>query len=407
MPDTLGAFCTDQNVHVPGAASGILSGLTFGAKDVFDIEGYRTGAGNPDWLRTHPPAKSTASAVQSLLDAGATLVGKTQTDELTYSLNGENFHYGTPRNPNAPGRIPGGSSSGSASAVAGGLVDFALGTDTGGSVRLPASNCGIYGFRPTHGRIPNDGVISLAPRFDTVGWFARDAATLQRVGRVLMSDDSNAATLHRVLVATDAFDLVFSSMRPALDSAVATISAWLGPSNEMDLYSAGAEECMASFRILQGVEVWQCHGEWVRKHSPEFGPDIHARFEWAASIDPELVPHASAVRTRVTRYLDQLLGQDAVLCIPTSPSIALPENSAGEELEQFRSRALALLCVAGLAGLPQVSIPLASFDSCPLGISLVGPRGSDVRLLALASSGRLRLHSSGIRVLPAPSKDRE
>jgi len=386
VKDRLGAFCRDQDVTIPGAPSGILSGLTFAAKDVFDIKGFRTGAGNPDWLRTHPPAKSTASAVQVLLDAGATLLGKTHTDELTYSLNGENYHYGTPVNVNAPGRIPGGSSSGSAAAVAGGLVDFALGTDTGGSVRLPASNCGIYGFRPTHGRVPNDHVIPLAPSFDTVGCLTRDAALLERAARVLLADDSTSAAPPRLLLATDASGLVFRKMRLALASAVAAITAVMGLPQEVILYPDGTKDWMMSFRILQGVEVWQCHGEWIRQTKAEFGPDIRDRFEWAASINPRDVPAANAIRNQVIQTVDRLLGQDAVLCIPTSPSIALLKNTAGEELEQFRSQAMALLCIAGLAGLPQVSLPLASFDSCPLGISLIGPRDSDVRLLALASS---------------------
>src|SRR6056300_1661103 len=202
LEDELGAFCADRDVHIAGSAPGELAGLTFAAKDVFDIAGFRTGAGNPDWLRTHPPATITASAVQRLLDAGATLVGKTHTDELTYSLNGENFHYGTPVNPNAPGRIPGGSSSGSAAATAGGLVDFALGTDTGGSVRLPASNCGIFGFRPSHGLIDNDGVVPLSPAFDTVGWFARDGGLLQRVGNILLEKGERGCS--KILLASDA-----------------------------------------------------------------------------------------------------------------------------------------------------------------------------------------------------------
>jgi amidase len=382
----LGAFREDLNLSIPGAACGELSGLSFAAKDVFDIKGYRTGAGNPDWLRTHPPAKFTASAIQILIDAGASLLGKTHTDELTYSLNGENHHYGTPVNVNAPGRIPGGSSSGSAAAVAGGLVDFALGTDTGGSVRLPASNCGIYGFRPTHGRIANDHVLPLAPSFDTVGFFSRDATLLERIGRVLLADEGTTTGPQRLVLATDAFRLVFRQMRSALDPAIAAISASMGPPDEVILYPGSSGEWMSSFRILQGVEVWQSHGAWIRETRPEFGPDIRDRFEWAASIDPQDVPPAASLRKQVTQYLDELLGQDAILCVPTSPSIALLKNTDGETLEQFRARAMALLCVAGLAGLPQVSLPLASFDACPLGISLIGPRGSDARLLALASS---------------------
>jgi amidase len=384
--DAYGAFCSGRSTVVAGAGSGSLASLTFAAKDVFDVAGHRTGAGNPDWLRTHEPATVTASAVQRLLDAGATLIGKTHTDELTFSLNGENHHYGTPVNPHAPGRVPGGSSSGSAVATAAGLVDFALGTDTGGSVRLPAGNCGIYGFRPTHGIVPNDHVVPLAPGFDTVGWFARDAAMLERVGRELLPGAAAHRPPVRLLLATDAFGLVSGRERPALDPAIAQITGALGPAQDVLLYPNGSREWMMAFRILQGAEVWQGHGEWIRQTRPEFGPEIHGRFEWAASIDPDGLPHAREVRAEVTRHMDRLLGQDGILCIPTSPSIALPLNSRGDELEQFRCNALALLCVAGLAGLPQVSLPLASFDGCPLGISLLGPRHSDARLLQLACS---------------------
>jgi len=385
MHDPLGAFCSGQDVQIEGKAGGPLSGLSFAAKDVFDIAGFRTGAGNPDWLRTHPPAEITASSVQRLLDAGATLVGKTHTDELTFSLNGENHHYGTPVNPNASGRIPGGSSSGSASAVAGGLVDFALGTDTGGSVRLPASNCGVFGFRPTHGFIPNDGVVPLAPGFDTVGWFARDGNMLQRIGNVLLVSGSDEPGFCNFLLATDALDLVFTDMRPALDQAVANLAKILGDFEAISLYHGKAEQWMSAFRILQGAEVWQTHGAWITEVRPEFGPDIRTRFEWAASIDPGLVPAAGRTRSAVTQSLDALLGQESVLCIPTSPSIALPKDLDGDELEQFRQNALALLCSAGLAGLPQVSLPLVRHDSCPLGLSLIGPRHFDSRLLALSA----------------------
>ncbi len=384
MHDPFGAFCSDQDVHIDGRPGGPLSGLTFAAKDVFDIKGFRTGAGNPDWLRTHPPAKTTASAVQRLLDAGATLVGKTQTDELTFSLNGENHHYGTPVNPNAPGRIAGGSSSGSASAVAGGLVDFALGTDTGGSVRLPASNCGIYGFRPTHGLIANDGVVPLSPDFDTVGWFARDGGLLQRVGNILLGNE--VCIFSRFLLASDAMGMVASDMRPAAEQAVARLQRSLGDLEPVNLFQGKEKVWMEAFRTLQGNEIWQTHGKWIRDTRPVFGPQIQARFDWAASIDPGLVPAANKVRSEATQVLDELLGKDHIICLPTSPSIALPRNLADHQLGKFRMDALSLLCVAGLAGLPQVSLPLGCYQSCPLGISLVGPRNSDSGLLALAAS---------------------
>ncbi|NND58571.1 MAG: amidase [Xanthomonadales bacterium] len=389
---SLNAFCGDLDLCLSGSDTGTLSGLTFAAKDVFDIAGHRTGAGNPDWLRTHPPAAQTASAVQLLLDAGATLVGKTHTDELTYSLNGENHHYGTPVNPNAPGRIPGGSSSGSAAATAGGLVDFALGTDTGGSVRLPASNCGIYGFRPTHGRVANDHVVPLAPSFDTVGWFARDTAVLSRVGEVLLGKDLVQPGAPQLLLGVDTFNMLFKEIRPSLDISINAFSQAFGSASEVNIYDGIAKDWMNSFRLLQGAEVWQCHGEWIRSTRPHFGPDIRDRFEWAASIDPAALAPATALRLTVKAKLDDLLGKAGVLCIPTSPSVALKKNAPSEELDMFRFRALSLLCVAGLAGLPQVSLPIAAFKGIPLGISLIGPRNSDRRLLDLVC--RLNLYSS-------------
>lgn len=382
--NSLGAFCTDRKVFIPGAGKGQLSGLTFAAKDVFDIAGFRTGAGNPDWLRTHPPAPHTASTVQHLLDAGATLVGKTHTDELTFSLNGENHHYGTPVNPNAPGRIPGGSSSGSASATAGGLVDFALGTDTGGSVRLPASNCGVYGFRPTHGAIANDHVVPLAPSFDTVGWFARDPVMLSRVGDVLLKPDGPRAHQPRLLIAGDAFELALPDTRPSLNTATQAIRELFGAGEEISLFDGHEEEWMSCFRLIQGIEVWRSHGDWIRSVVPDFGQDIRERFEWAASLDATALPAAQEKRADITRGLERLLGRDGVLCLPASPSIALPASSTGQDLEQFRFRALTLLCVASLAGLPQISLPIASHADCPLGLSLIGPRHSDRWLLKLA-----------------------
>src|SRR5688572_1010312 len=226
--DKLGAFCRHNHVEKKGAASGPLAGLTFGLKDIYDVAGTKTGFGCPDWLRSHEPAARTAPAAQMLLDAGAHLVGKTHTEEMAWSLTGENAHYGTPINVNAPGRIPGGSSSGSAAAVAAGLVDFSIGSDTGGSVRLPASYCGILGLRPTHGRISLDGVCPLAPSFDTCGWFARDAGVFERVGRVLLRDDAPAAQPRKLLLAQDAFALADEGAAAALAPGLEKVAALIG-----------------------------------------------------------------------------------------------------------------------------------------------------------------------------------
>ena len=381
MRDPYNAFCRHTHVALDGVAAGPLRGLTFAAKDVFDVAGHRTGNGNPVWLETHPPAARTASVVQRLLAAGASMVGKTHTDELTYSINGENVHYGTPINPRAPGRIPGGSSSGSAAAVAGGLVDFALGTDCGGSVRIPASYCGIYGVRTTHGLVPVDGVIDLAASFDTVGWFARDPAMTPRVGDVLLPATSDFVP-QRLLIAADAFALVGAETAAALAPAVTLLKALLPDHRDVSVYNSDDPAVWSNiFRILQGDEIRRCHGDWIDAHKPNFGPGIAERFRWTRTIDTAEVERMRPLREDIAGRMTSLLGNDAVLCLPTAPGIAPKLATPAAELETFRGRAFALLCIAGLARLPQLSLPLAAVANCPLGLSLIAPRGGDRGLL--------------------------
>jgi amidase len=184
--DGIGAFVPGDRAIVAPTGHGPLDGIQFAVKDLFDVAGFVTSGGNPDWARTHGPATGTAPVVAALLAAGAEMVGKTRTVELAYGLTGENPWHGTPRNPRVPARLPGGSSCGSAAAVAGGLVPLALGSDTGGSVRIPASYCGLYGIRPSQGAIGLAGTIPLAPSLDTPGWFTRSAELLERVGQVLL-----------------------------------------------------------------------------------------------------------------------------------------------------------------------------------------------------------------------------
>ena len=384
LQETLGAFCRETHVALAGAASGPLAGLEFGAKDVFDVADHKSACGSPEWLASHAPAETTASALQSLLDAGANLAGKTHTDELTYSLMGENAHYGTPVNVNAPGRIPGGSSSGSAAAVAGNLVDFAIGTDCGGSVRLPASFCGIYGFRPSHGRIALDGCMPLASSFDTFGWFAHDAGTLARVGEVLLEEMPEAMRAKRLLIATDAFESAGPEVTAALTGAVDMVRTFIGNDQPVVIAGDGLEACFATFRTLQGAEIWANHKEWIERTQPNFGPGIRERFAWASTVSESDVMEAQKRRELFSERAYNLLSDGSVLCLPTSPGIAPKCGASGVELDDFRGRAMALLCAAGLAGLPQISLPLARLNNCPLGLSLVGRRGADMELLTLA-----------------------
>lgn len=381
--DELGAFCRHTHVAVKGSGHGPLAGLTFGVKDIYDIAGHRTGFGSPDWLATHEAATDTAPVVAALLAAGADMPGKTQTDELTYSLNGENAHYGTPVNVNAPGRIPGGSSSGSAAAVAGGLVDFALGSDTGGSVRAPAGFCGIYGIRPTHGRVSLAGACPLAKSFDTAGWFARDATLLERVGRVLLGDVP-ASLPGPVLLADDAFALLDAAVREALQPALERATSVLGAPRPVTVSAAGLPHWFQAFRILQGAEIHAQLGDWVARVKPKLGPGVRERIEWTATIKPVEIAQAQAVRDAARARMDALLAGNAVLLLPTVPDIAPLRNTPPAQLDDFRARAMSLLCIAGHAGLPQVTLPLATLKGCPLGLSLVAARGNDALLLALA-----------------------
>ena len=381
--DALGAFCRHTHVVVKGSGSGPLAGLSFGVKDIYDIAGHQTGFGSPDWLATHDAATRTAAAVETLLAAGADMAGKTQTDELTYSLNGENAHYGTPVNVNAPGRIPGGSSSGSAAATAGKLVDFALGSDTGGSVRAPASFCGVYGIRPTHRRVSLEGACALAKSFDTAGWFARDAVLLERIGRVLLGETA-AVKSGAALLAEDGFALLGSAAAAALQPALGKIKTVLGPLQPVTVSAEGLPQWFQAFRVLQGAEIHQQLGAWVAQVQPKLGPGVRERMQWTATLTVADIAEAQAVRDAARRRMDELLRDNAVLVLPTVPDIAPLLNTPAAALDDFRARAMSLLCIAGHAGLPQVTLPLATLYGCPIGISLVAARGNDALLLALA-----------------------
>jgi amidase len=301
--DPLGAFCRENHAASKGSGAGPLAGFTFAAKDAFNIAGVRTGFGQPDWLRTHEAPRETAAAVKAVLAAGADMIGKTHCDGLCYSLTGENVHYGKPVNVNAPGRVPGGSSNGSAAAVAGGLVDFALGTDCGGSVRIPASYCGIIGLRPTHGRVSDEGVLPFGPSFDVVGWFARDVGLFERVGDVLLGDDK-AQPAKRLMFAEDTWNEVERPVADALKPAADKVRTVIGPAEQVRVSPQGLAAWFESFRTLQGAEIWATLGAWVTETKPRFGPGIKEGFEYAATITPEQVAAAKARRRAITAHVD-------------------------------------------------------------------------------------------------------
>lgn len=380
---------TDHGAFVPHApmghygsgGAGPLAELTLAVKDLFDVAGLVTGAGSPAYAQGRGPAESDAPSVAALRTAGARLVGKTITDELAWALNGENVHYGTPDNPAAPGRIPGGSSAGSVAAVAGGLANIALGTDTGGSVRLPASYCGVWGLRPTHGAISLQGVVPLAPSYDTVGWFAGDAFLLKRVGAALL-DSTEALPPRRLFLAEDGFERVDPALREELRAAARNVADRLGARlTPVTLAPEGLAMWRQVFRIVQSAEVWQTHGAWVTSAQPAFGPGISERFAWAAQLDPQEVAAAERARAEITTRMAALVAEAPIL-LPGAPCVAPVRGLVGPALEDVRDRALELMCPAGHAGLPQLAFPARTSSEGPLGLGLIGAAGSDGALLA-------------------------
>jgi amidase len=374
----------DLAAPLKGAASGPLAGLSAVVKDMYDIAGERTGCGNPDWLATRQPAASHCPPVQKILDAGATIVGKTVCDEFFYSVTGANAHYGTPLNARAPGRLPGGSSAGSAAACGAGLCDFALGSDTGGSVRIPASFNGIYGLRPTHERIEHGGVADMAPSFDVPGWFAATPGVFRNVGTVLLDAGRVPAKIERVIVLDDAFAQAEPRVAEMLRALVGHMRDTLPGPTHGTIAPDGFDPWREAFRIIQAYETWQSFGGFVAKHRPKIGPGIRERMDFAASVTKEQVDAACAVQLKARAHIRSVAAPGTVLVLPTAPSIAPRVDTPAGDLEDFRVRVMRLTCTAGCAGLPQMSIPAGTLDGCPIGLSFIGWAGGDEALLDLA-----------------------
>jgi amidase len=358
---------------------GALAGLSFAVKDLFDIAGSPSAWGNPDRLRDARTAVATAPAVLAPLLAGARLVGKTHTDEIACGMFGMNPHFGTPINPQAPQRVPGGSSSGSASAVAAGICDFALGTDTGGSIRVPASFCGLYGIRTTYGRISTAGVMPMAPSFDTVGWLARDAATMQRVAQVYFGA-AGPTKAPRLLLARDAFDIPIR----ALGDALLPIARAIGATREIALYPNGVDEWLDTFRPLQLTELWSTHGAWATAPGRVLSQAVRERIDLSRTVKPSALADAVVHREALTRRLATLLGDENIAILPTAHDLPPRRDAPVAAQVAFREKTLALTCVASLTRLPQINLPVTRVEGCPVGLSLVAGPNGDEALLALA-----------------------
>ena len=380
-------FVPGSALRIAGAPTGPLAGLTFAAKDLFDVAGHPTGGGSPDWPRRHPVPTRHAWAVQRLLDAGATLIGKTITDEVSLGILGENPFEGTPLNPAAPEHVPGGSSSGSASAVAQGLCDTALGTDTGGSVRVPASFCGLYGIRPTHGRLDLTGMMAQAPSSDTTGWFARDAETFARVSAMLLEEPITPADLPTTLVvANDAFGLADAETAAALQPMVRTLSSLVGYVREDLLAPPGLSVWARSQRTLQSSESWLTFKDWLDRDNPRLQFSVARGLVAAGAILESDRQGAALMRAEARARLAWLVPPGAILCLPTTPFPAPRKGLPLATLDPLRARMSCLTAVGGLTGVPQVSLPGATVDGRPVGLSIVGAPGSDAVLVAVAKA---------------------
>jgi len=379
------AFVAGPRTTVAGSPTGPLAGLGFAVKDLIDIAGVPTHGGNPDWSRYAGIPSRHAWVVQTLLEAGASVVGKTITDEVSLGILGENVFDGTPLNPAAPDRVPGGSSSGSASAVAQGLCDFALGTDSGGSVRVPASFCGLYGIRPTHGRIDFSGITVQSPSADTCGWFARDAEMFARVGEVLLQGKLPTTLPTRLLIATDAWGFADPEVQDALLKLRHRLSSLIGHTEEVVMATPGLSVWQRAQRVLQSSESSKTFAPWLDACNPRMAYSVARNLTIGSMISEAERSAASLMRIEARARLAHLLPKGTILCLPTTPFPAPLKDLPISVLAPLRERISCLTSHGGLTGVPQVSIPGGLVGGAPVGLSIIAGRGCDLDLLAVAA----------------------
>jgi amidase len=368
-----------------GSVEGPLAGLSFMVKDLFAIAGRKVGNGNPHYYRHAAPSSATAPAILRLLDAGASCTGITICDEFFYSVLGSNAHYGQPVNARAPKHVTGGSSCGAAAAVASAMCDFALGSDTGGSIRVPASFTGLYGFRPSFGRIAIDGATPMAPSFDTIGFLAREAELARTLGQVLLQGKRIEAEVMRLILAQDLFRHEEASADRALWGVLAKIGPALPPLEHRDVAGEALDDWRNAFRLIQGFEIQATLLPFIQSHDVELGPGIKERFAMAAEITESEADAARRLRAEIAERLDTLARPGTLIVLPTTPTLP-PERGVpdGASFAAFRTQTLGHTCLAGHAGLPQISIPAAEAEGCPIGLSFIGWKGGDEAMLDLA-----------------------
>jgi len=385
MQDDINAFVDGPRAEIKGSGEGPLKGLSFVAKDLFDVDGYPTAGGNPDWASDNPIPSKNAWAVQTLLDAGADLIGKVITDEFSYGILGENAFYGTPLNSAAPDRVPGGSSSGTAAAVGAKICDFGIGTDTGGSVRVPASFCGLYGIRPTHGRLDLSGMMPQAPTSDTTGWLAHAPDTFCAVSGVMLGEQIPLPKLDRLVVAVDAFGFANTDVSKALEPLVETLARMANEVVEDVMAPAGISTWGRAQRILQPAEAWDTFKDWVNRCNPRVSFNVARGLLIGSMVTDADKQWAAMIRREARARLRYLLPPGSALVMPTTPCPAPKKNLPLDQQNEVRELILGLAGLGGLCGLPQVNVPGALVDGIPVGLSILTGPNEDSTAVALAS----------------------
>ncbi|WP_044442129.1 AtzH-like domain-containing protein [Agreia bicolorata] len=363
---------------------GALAGETVAVKDLFDVQGFAVGAGIPEFLAEAEPAHSHAPAVAALLATGASVRGIAQTDEFAYSIAGKNVHYGTPPNVAVPGAIPGGSSSGPASAVALGHASIGLATDTAGSIRVPASYQGLWGLRTTHGAVDAGGLLPLAESFDTIGWLTRSPSVLRAAAASSLDGDAQQPVEPQFVISTELLFAADVAMQGAVVDAVGRLEAdgLIGEVGVVDLGDTSG--FFDAFRTVQAAEAWRRHGDWITAHPGVLAPDVASRFETASTVTAEAESSAREVLAAARTQLDDALA-GRILLLPSTSSTAPSVGADPDEIDAARAATLAMTCVAGIGGYPALSVPLLEVDGAPAGLCLVGPRGTDLALIDIAA----------------------
>lgn len=383
MNDPYGAveLPLENQTHAP---EGPLAGLEFAAKDLFDVAGVPTTAGSPDFAERWGIPSQDAWAVAALKAAGAKAIAKLKTHELAYGMSGINPHYGTPQNPRVEGGIPGGSSSGSGVAVASGLVPLALGTDTGGSVRIPASYCGVYAYRPTHGVIPATGVVPLAPTYDTVGLLAKDAEVLDQAGKALLSGALPLVGFEQAIIMGDALELSTPQARAAVQQIAQKLESLGIRVREKKLKKL--QDAREVQRVVQGAQAWGIHEQWVQEKQPRLGDDVRKLLEMASRFTSAEIGRAIGDQVQLRAEMGAWLEPGTLVLMPATPSSApqISDFTQAEKALELRWRVLSLTCFASVLGVPVVCVPASEPSQDPVGVQLIGAWGSDAGLLHLA-----------------------